>query len=495
MPRLDTPRPILPWLHAAWCWPSRCRGAAIALLLVFGPVTAVVGEDGYILLRNGNVMRGELERLGHLVVVRRNGEEQLKLQASQVVCTGDSLEELHRHRVSKRSAYDIKGILDDVRWCLRHGMHAEVEQLLQQALMLDPTHPEAARLRRQWQVLHQPANAETVSRVRISQDPEPQQRKASEEAEEAIDRELQSLGMPESALAQFSRQVQPLLINRCGNAGCHRAPRDSGWELAHWGSHVRPPGRMTKQNLLATFRQVDRNDPGQSDLIRYALSPHGGRRAAPVRDADDPVFSALRQWVETIPLWEAHRADQLNLPLTALAPLPVGMPPVPLDELPGYRSAEMMEAEIFAGMGPTAVIPGQVVRQASFLEEPPTPPTLPRPSGSDGPGFSGGPSGSSLRSGAGDLPSPPPASSFQPLSPAKPAEAIRSGPTQTKVTRLPPVENPFDPEIFNRSYRNAGSVGSTWRTSGEGTTPEPARPTSPLPFSPQPTRLGGASED
>jgi len=479
----------------AGCWsPGRSACRVVVFVLVFSLLSVVeqaplgsVGapffgissaysqapaaiEEGYILLSNGNVLRGEVEPLGELMLVRRDGVDQLRLRASQVVGTGRSLQELYHQRASKRSTYDVKGTLEDARWCLRYGLHEELEMLLRHAESLDPTHPETVRLRRQWMVISQPADPNEPSRVQISDDPEPVERKASEEAEEAIDRELQAAGMPETALAYFSRQVQPLLISRCGNAGCHRGPRESGWELVHWGTHVRPPGRMTKQNLAATLHQLDRRDPGQSDLVRFALTPHGGRRDPPVKANDDPVLPALRHWVDSVGLWGTGSSLDSGTPLTALHALPPGalqVPPgalpVPLDRSPPSPQ------DVMAGRGHMVVLPeplqnasGQppadglndpaaesAVRQASHWDDLPVPPigippVWPAQVGSN----------PASKTATGELRSPSMKQPF-PTPVRYPQPSLGAG--GSKATRLPPVDNPFDPEIFNRNYRHLNS--------------------------------------
>jgi len=434
---------------------------------LFGISTAfsqapVAAEDGYILLRNGNVLRGDVEPLGDLALVRRGGVDQLRLHASQVVGTGRSLQDLYHLRASKRSTYDIKATLDDARWCLRQEMHDEFEKLLLHAESLDPTHFETVRLRRQWMVISQPADPRQPSRVQISEDPEPVERKASEEAEEATDRELQAAGMPETALAYFSRQVQPLLISRCGNAGCHRGPRESGWELVHWGTHVRPPGRMTKQNLAATLHQLDRRDPGQSELIRYALTPHGGRRDAPVKAADDPVLPALRHWVDSVGLWGTLSDMASGMPLTALTGLPPGALPVPLDRSPpspqdvmASRGHMVVLPDAFPGVSSEMSVERSAdpaaesaVRQASHWDDLPVPPIgIP-------PVWPAVGSRPATQSPAGDF-QPQPIRQPVPRPAAYPQAS--PGAVGNKATRLPPVDNPFDPEIFNRSYRHLNS--------------------------------------
>lgn len=391
------------------------------------------GEDGYVLLQNGNVIRGEVVTLGDLAVIRRDNVDRLKLHASDVAHAADTIGELYQHRASKREQHDLQGLLDDARWCFRNGLPAEAERALKSAEAFAPGYPAAIRLRRQWQSSLQPTSAEDTDHVRVVAFEEPVAKTASEQAESELDQQLQDLGVPDGALAHFSRQVQPLLINRCGNNGCHRGPSERGWVLTHRGNHVRPPGRMTKQNLATTLDWVNRNEPGQSELLRYTLLAHGGKKDPPVKQSDDQALPVIRGWLDSIAAWapaaKNSAASDSTTPLTSLAPLPADTVAVPL----GRASAP--SAAIVSPPGtdnPLPPVAGGQVRQVSYLEgavdlEPGWPATAApvAPTGYGQPqNGSGGASGASM---------------------------------PKRVARLPAVANPFDPEIFNRSYRHANS--------------------------------------
>jgi hypothetical protein len=388
------------------------------------------GEDGYVLLQNGNVIRGEVVTLGDLAVIRRDNVERLKLHSSDVAHAAGTIDELYQHRASKRDQYDLQGLLEDARWCFRNGLPAEAERALKSAEELAPGHPVAIRLRRQWQSSLQPTNAEDADRVRVVAFEEPIAKTASEQAESELDQQLQDLSVPDGALAHFSRQVQPLLISRCGNNGCHRSPSERGWVLTHRGNHVRPPGRMTKQNLATTLDWVNRNEPGQSELLRHALLAHGGKKDPPVKQSDDQALPVIRGWLDSIATWapaaKNSTASDSAAPLTGLVPLPEGSVAVPL----GRASAPF--AAIVSPPGTDSQTPsvaGGRVRQVGYLE------------------------------GPGDLEPGWPATTV-PVAPIGYGQADngRVGPGMPKrVARLPTVDNPFDPEIFNRSYRLANS--------------------------------------
>lgn len=408
------------------------------------------GEDGYILLQNGNVLRGEVTTLGNLAVIRRDNVERLKLHASDVAHVADTIGGLYQHRASKREQHDLQGLLEDARWCFRNDLLAEADQVLKLAEALAPGYPATIRLRRQWQAAVLPKTAEDADRVRVVGFEEPIAKTPSEQAESELDQELQDLGVPDGALAHFSRQVQPLLITRCGNNGCHRAPSERGWELTHRGTHVRPPGRMTKQNLAKSLAWVNRSEPGQSELLRYALLPHGGKKDPPVKQSDDLALPVIRSWAESVATWGSEAAGDspttnLRTPLTTLPPLPENSLAVPV----GPSSAAFTAP-------PVSPRGGGSVRQVSHLDE----------AIDLEPGWS-----------AGNAAPVAPGGSGQPGNATGFGDASGVG-APKRVARLPTVANPFDPEIFNRSYRHASS-------------PRPPQPAAPRPIG-LPTQASGS---
>lgn len=440
---------------------TRLRGARIPgplrglllLLACWGALAAATltearGEDGYILLQNGNVMRGEVVTLGNQTVIRRDNVERLKLHASDVAHSAATIHELYQYRATKREKHDLQGLLEDARWCFRNGLLAEADQVLKLAESLAPGYPATIRLRRQWQVAVQPKTAASVDSVQVVDFEEPVEKSAGELADAELDRELEDLGVPEGALAHFSRQVQPLLISRCGNNGCHRSPTERGWELTHRGTHVRPPGRMTKQNLAKSLAWVNREVPGQSELLRYALLAHGGRKDAAVKQADDPALPVLRGWADAVAAWDTLPTSDSPTPLTKLAPLPENPLAVPLGPTPvGF-------AVIPAQPVSSPAADGQV-RQASHMAG-----AVDRAPG---------------RAQSGDSPIAPVGYDQPTIATGSPAALGQGSPAglgtgaPKRVSRLPAVGNPFDPEIFNRSYRHISSP------------PPPAAMTPPVP--------------
>ncbi len=384
----------------------RCTGGTLGLLFWLAATVLVATPsrgDDYVLLQNGNVIRGTASTVGPLVVIRRDQSNEVKLDARQVAHIAPTMRELYEFRVARRQVRDTASYHDDARWCFRNGLYAEMAEALDAAQQFNPSHPETIRLRRQLQQALDAAAKPSAVHSPASVDAEPvsvavELPTARQQPRQTSDDDLMSLNLSSDALVYFTSRVQPILINRCGNNGCHRSPGDAPWQLTHMGIQVRPPARMTRLNLVATLKLINQAQPENSKLLQYAVQPHGGRREPPLRTPDDVALESLRQWAHTA---FHSQSGETWAPLT------------PLGEMPTEATAIVPPAA--QPFSPAATVSS--VQQVGFVDDE-----------------------------LGELPLPvvPPAPrQVQPVAP--------SG--ATRPTRLPPVENPFDPEIFNRLYR------------------------------------------
>jgi hypothetical protein len=135
---------------------------------------------------------------------------------------------------------------------------------------------------------------------------------------------------------------------------------------------------MTKTNLATTLRWVDRSRTGESELLKYAIRPHGGRDVAAIRNSDDPALDALKRWIESVILWETQVSSGEAVPLTKLKPIPSDAVAVPIeggeflpkdltDGLGGSFGAGSFGAGVFAA-GAFAVEPNAVRRASHMIE-------------------------------------------------------------------------------------------------------------------------------
>jgi hypothetical protein len=177
------------------------------------------------------------------------------------------------------------------RWCMAWKLYEEARLELRDALVADPDHEDA---RQMYAKLHQLMNPEPPA-------PTKSKPKTAEGFEPADAESLAGLS-PETARLYVTR-VQPLLLNRCGNAGCHGPSSEQEFRL----THIR--GRLNKQtivNLDMVLKYVDVSSPEKSLLLTTPTGTHGKN--------GKPIFygSTGEQNLETLKAWVSEAASELK---------------------------------------------------------------------------------------------------------------------------------------------------------------------------------------
>lgn len=161
---------------------------------------------------------------------------------------------------------------------------------------------------------------------------------------------------------------------------------------------------MTRLNLAATLELLDRQTPSTSELLSYATKPHGDAAEPPLPSRGDAALEVFQQWAESVSRWGQQGVGELaavsNWPLEAIA--------MGADPASGVTDAAA------GAVAPAAVQPASWVETDAMAT---------------------GPAGRGESSAESDA---LPGSSFGAKHPR----------------RLPQVDNPFDPAIFNRRFRN-----------------------------------------
>ncbi|MFM8635565.1 MAG: hypothetical protein ACKOEX_12280 [Planctomycetia bacterium] len=112
---------------------------------------------------------------------------------------------------------------------------------------------------------------------------------------------LATAGEPSpAAVAEFTRQVQPLVLNRCGAGTCHGGAGSGGFRLVHHDF----TGRITREITLANIEAIlDACGPDRSSAAliatisrrhpRSATTPH--QQAQPLKPSERAM---LERWLD-----------------------------------------------------------------------------------------------------------------------------------------------------------------------------------------------------
>src|SRR5262245_31072061 len=111
--------------------------AAAEQPLAMGP------EDGVVLLRNGQVLRGRIAHTGDQYVVSLTSVEiRLKCDTVEHVCR--DLEEGYRRKRADIEHGKVQDRLELAQWCIRHELFGYAARELSDAIAADPRHPRIA---------------------------------------------------------------------------------------------------------------------------------------------------------------------------------------------------------------------------------------------------------------------------------------------------------------------------------------------------------------
>jgi hypothetical protein len=190
---------------------------------------------------------------------------------------------------------------------------------------------------------------------------------------------------------KFTRRVQRILVNNCTTSRCHAPGGPQQFQFDRASLRNTANRRTTMQNLAAALALVDRQQPAKSPLLTIGRQTHGGMDGPIFGPRQEAAFRHLVEWV-----------------LTVAPPEPAGeslpSPATPATQL----AADGAAAE-------SRDVTGQVPATAA----------------------------SSVAGGV------TPAAFEGYESPLRPRQPLRVG---AKVKEWAP-RDPFDPEIFNRRYR------------------------------------------
>ncbi|TWT71944.1 hypothetical protein [Crateriforma conspicua] len=299
-------------LHAGFLYAlSLCIGAAgFAAELESADSASAVESRPCVLLSNDNVIFGVAKQVGSKVEIRQDAGAALTVPYQNVKCWADSIEQIYQYRVAHRRGDRVETRLADARWCLRYGLWHHALMALAEIDRFDPGNRQVAVLRQQIRRLRATQNSETQDIAQAvaasdSQTPpdgaggDPEIRPVAYHTDDPIaapGRRSASRRHNEEQI-QFTRRIQPLLINRCG--GCHSHTGDLAWKMVVPGGGRRPSTDGTRRNLDGLLALLDRT--GGASFIELATTAHGGAGQPPIKSSEKALVDSLREWIRDRP--------------------------------------------------------------------------------------------------------------------------------------------------------------------------------------------------
>jgi hypothetical protein len=331
--------------------------SALASLVLAQSASEAVAQplNEIVLLNNGRVLQGQVNRTFDQVHVQTAAGSRIVLQANRVDQIFDSLSAAFHYRGSKLGSDDIDGHLSLFHWCLKHRLKAEAQQQLDRLMQTQIDARQLQFLDRQLVRAFEPSTSAVVKNGRRNEphrgvadkslssldvDPvfhslpsvnreensmpavmvdravamashtEPVKKNETKETGDndfvrtktkpSVLSQLDSMTelLTREDLHHFQRRVQPVLLKGCLAAKCHNSTATT-MPLFHRGRGQLVPKRFTQRNLQTIVDWVDASQPADSSLVTQAVTAHGGQKSPGIK-VGSKQFDLLTDWLRQV---------------------------------------------------------------------------------------------------------------------------------------------------------------------------------------------------
>ena len=300
----------------------------LGLSLVVAPLFAEQppkDERSYVLLRNGNVLKGIVRSEKGRVAIAEGGNSIVSVETKQVSFIGSSLESLYQHQRSGVRNWGTGEHWLLAHWCIQQGLvdHAidhykileesasdsprfkQLEHLLREAMLADEDVKQAVQ--RQAQV-SAPSPVKTANHASTSHasavvkaSAESPKQKAGPNAESGEPWNKHEI--PGYIRTTFQNSILPVLVSRCGQSGCHGMLGKSDFHIYQRVGDQ--SASILTRDLDEVLRYIDRERFQDSPLLAYATKSHGIQRNPSLnqsRDDDRKLIERINFWVKSLAL-------------------------------------------------------------------------------------------------------------------------------------------------------------------------------------------------
>ncbi len=256
----------------------------LQLVLLLLIPTNLLATPGAVMLKNGNVVQGQVHQYAtHVVVINANSQIRLPLRDVELVAR--DIDSIYRSRAAAAKTPATMSSL--ITWCLKNQLHHHAIEQLGLLRQKHPNAPSLPLLSRQVAAASKKSTNVLPGKGAVPQD--------AQFAQQNIDR------MSQATLSQFARHIQPLMLNRCAMANCHGKASSTPFKLRGAGSSVIALN-LAQRNLGATLQQIGGVPAEQSLLWMSASQAHGSLKQAALNRGE----------LERLYIWIARAAGEMG---------------------------------------------------------------------------------------------------------------------------------------------------------------------------------------
>ncbi len=251
------------------------------------PAIAVDRSENVLLLHSGRILKGVVKRVSTGYVVSSQGGH-LAVSAEDVRFEAHDLSEIYLMLRYELKDPTVKEQMKLAEWSFSQKLYNFASRDLLTVLDRDPSHEAARRLLKRIddeQSRQTDAGANSV----LTRDD------SSKPIADDAARSLAGLSTP--LAQQFAASIQPLLLNKCGNARCHGGSSDNDFRLSRGGSGAGNHRVYAERNLASLLKYIDLDRPSQSRLLQINQGAHAGQTIFNGRSGADQQ-KLLQDWVQ-----------------------------------------------------------------------------------------------------------------------------------------------------------------------------------------------------
>ena len=273
---------------------------------------AVRGEQGaspdpedtrerLVMLTSGRILSGVVSRnAGGYLVEQQNGRVQVSSEEVKFVV--NDLKEAYRQQRDSVVHPTPSTHVALANWCISHRLNDEARDELRKCLKSDPDNEEARRL------LQRLTDTMRAGLAPAAAPPAPLKTNDG-----FLQPNVESLGgLSRETATLFTSRIQPILLNKCGNASCHGTTASNGFRLYNARNSGNGSRQNSERNLAEALRFIDFDDVSQSQLLTLSTGGHGGKGAIFTGPAAADQFKLLRSWALTVAREKQAEANELE---------------------------------------------------------------------------------------------------------------------------------------------------------------------------------------
>ncbi|MBL8872554.1 MAG: helix-loop-helix domain-containing protein [Planctomycetaceae bacterium] len=333
-------------------WLVAIAWIAVSPALLFAQGTTVVGGQGALLMKHGDVISGELAPMGDQISVRIDENNSVFIPVRQIEYSAGSVLEIYQYKMKKYGRIGTGEHYQMALWCLKNKLNDQAilhyEELkrmipndpivkrlaiqIKETILQEPWAKEVIRQQTQQKATSSNANSVVTASGNSSQGggvqtaggsstlnhkptPATSPGSTSTQRPQSIPKSngepsplpnSNSAAKPmtfepyvsDEAAKLFRSHLQPILIQKCGQSGCHGAQATNQLKLLR--PNVNSTKKTAETNIASLVPFIDAADANKSKLYQLATRPHGPQKTGSIGQIDNDGSDELLGWLRLV---------------------------------------------------------------------------------------------------------------------------------------------------------------------------------------------------